>query len=79
MSITVELSRLLRRFVSDYDDDDGILVDYEEGKTVEHVIAELGIPREKVFTVLVNRKPTRVGHRLQDGDRVRLSMILGAG
>ena len=79
MSLTVELSRLLRRYVSDYDDDDGILVDYEEGKTVEHVITEVGIPREKVFTVLVNRKPSSVGHRLKDGDHVTLSMILGAG
>jgi sulfur carrier protein ThiS len=79
MAVRVELSLLLRKYVSDYDDDDGILIDHKEGKTVKHVINELGIPKEKVFTVLVNRKPSNVGHILQDGDHVRLSMILGAG
>jgi hypothetical protein len=70
---------LLRKYVSDYDEDHGILVDYEEGKTVGHVIAELDIPREKVFTVFVNRKPSKVGARLRDGDLVALALILGAG
>lgn len=79
MPIRVELSRLLRKYVTDYKDDHGILVDYEEGKTVEQVIAELSIPRDKVFTVFVNRKPAKVGYRLQDGDLVALALILGAG
>ena len=79
MPIRVELSRLLRKYVTDYNDDHGILVDYEAGKTVEHVIAELGIPRDKVFTVFVNRKPSKVGYRLRDGDLVALALILGAG
>ena len=78
MAVRVELSLLLRKYVSDYDDD-GILIDYEEGKTVKHVINELGIPKDKVFTVLVNRKPSNVGHILQNGDHVTLAMILGAG
>ena len=79
MPIRVELSRLLRKYVSDYDEDHGILVDYEEGKTVAHIIAELNIPKDKVFTVFVNRKPSKVGCRLQDGDLVALALILGAG
>jgi hypothetical protein len=70
---------LLRKYVTNYNDDNGILVDYEEGKTVEQVIAELSIPRDKVFTVFVNRKPSKVGCRLQDGDLVALALILGAG
>ena len=79
MPIRVELSRLLRKYVSDYDEDHGILVDYEEGKTVAHIIAELNIPKDKVFTVFVNRKPSKVGYGLQDGDLVALALILGAG
>ena len=79
MPIRVELSRLLRKYVADYNDDHGILVDYEEGKTIEHVIAELGIPRDKVFTVFVNRKPSKPGCRLRDGDLVALALIMGAG
>ena len=78
MTVRVELSLLLRKYVPDYEDD-GLIVDYEEGKTVRHVINELGIPKEKVFTVLVNHKPSNVGYILQDGDHVRLSMVLGAG
>jgi hypothetical protein len=79
MPIRVELSRLLRKYVSDYDEDHGIVVDYQEGKTVAHIIAELNIPKDKVFTVFVNRKPSKVGHKLQDGDLVALALILGAG
>ena len=79
MPIRVELSRLLRKYVTDYNEDCGIHVDFEEGKTVADVIAELNIPRDKVFTVFVNRKPSKVGHRLQDGDLVALALILGAG
>jgi hypothetical protein len=79
MSVSVKLSLLLRKYVPGYDDDAGIIVDYEEGKTIEHIIAELSIPRDKVFTVLINRKPSKVSQRLQDGDHVTLSMILGGG
>ena len=79
MSVRVELSILLRKYVPNYDDDAGILVDYEEGKTIEHIIAQLNIPREKVIMVLVNRKPSTIGQRIQDGDYVRLAMVFGAG
>jgi len=79
MSVRVELSILLRKYVADYDENAGIVVDYEEGKTIEHIIAELSIPREKVIMVLVNRKPSAIGQRVQDGDSVRLAMVFGAG
>ena len=79
MPIRVELSVLLRQYVPGYDNDAGIIVDYEEGKTIGHIIAELSIPREKVIMVLVNRKPSKVSQRIQDGDDVRLAMVFGAG
>jgi hypothetical protein len=79
MSVRVELSLLLRKYVPDYDSNSGIIVDYEEGKTIEKIIAELSIPKEKVIMVLVNRKPSHVSQRVQDGDHVRLAMVFGAG
>lgn len=79
MSVRVELSILLRHYVPGYDENAGILVDYAEGKTVEHIIAELRIPREKVIMVLVNQKPSKIGQRIQEGDSVRLAMVFGAG
>lgn len=79
MSVRVELSILLRQYVPGYDENAGILVDYEEGKTVGHIIAELRIPREKVIMVLVNQKPSKIGQRIQEGDSVRLAMVFGAG
>jgi len=79
MSVRVELSILLRKYVPDYDDDAGITVDYEEGKTIGDVIAELNIPKQKVIMVLVNRKPSKVDQKIQNGDHVRLAMVFGAG
>ncbi len=79
VSVRVELSLLLRRYAPGYDSDGGIIVDYEAGKTVKHIIAELNIPRDRVFTILVNRKPSKVSHKLQDGDHVTLAMIIGGG
>ena len=79
MSVNVELSLLLRKYVPGYNEDAGVIVDYKEGKTIAHIIAELSIPRDKVFNVLINRKPSKVNQKLQDGDHVTLSMILGGG
>jgi hypothetical protein len=79
MSVRVELSVLLRKYVHSYDDEAGIIIDFEEGKTIEHIIAELSIPQEKVIMVLVNRKPSKVSQKIQDGDAVRLAMVFGAG
>ncbi len=79
MAIRVDLSILLRRYASDYDSETGTTVAYEDGKTVAHIITELGIPSKKVVAVLVNRRPSRVNYRLQDGDDVTLTRLLGAG
>jgi hypothetical protein len=79
MPVRVELSILLRQYVPGYDENAGILVDFEDGKTVEHIIAELCIPKEKVIMVLVNQQPSKIGQRIREGDSVRLAMVFGAG
>ncbi len=79
MAVRVELTLLLQRYVPNYDQDNGIVVEDGEGKAVRQIIAELGIPLVKVFQVLVNHRPSEDSYVVKDGDVVTLAMILGAG
>jgi sulfur carrier protein ThiS len=58
--------------VRGYDPETGVEVPFEAGKTVDQVIRELGIPREEVVIVTVNRSCVRADHVLRDGDLVGL-------
>ncbi len=79
MAVRVELTLLLQRYVPNYDQDNGIVVEDGEGKAVRQIIAKLGIPLDKVFQVLVNHRPSQDRYVVKDGDLVTLAMILGAG
>ena len=50
-----------------------------KGKTVRQIIAELGIPPDKVFQILVNHLPSQESYLAKDGDLIVLAMVLGAG
>jgi hypothetical protein len=79
MAVRVELTPLLRKYVQDYDHDKGLVIEDGEGKAVRKIIKELGIPTDRVFTVLVNHLPSQPSYLLKDGDLVTLSMVLGGG
>ena len=79
MAVRVELTPLLRKYVPGYDPDKGLTIEEGEGKAVRKIIEELGIPTDKVFTVLVNHLPSQPSYLLKDGDLVTLSMVLGGG
>ena len=79
MAVRVELTPLLRKYVQGYDHDKGLVIEDGEGKAVRQVIEELGIPTDRVFTVLVNHLPSQPSYLLKDGDLVTLSMVLGGG
>jgi hypothetical protein len=79
MAVRVELTPLLRKYVPDYDDDKGLVIEDGEGKAVRQIIEQLCIPTDRVFTVLVNHLPSQPSYVLKDGDLVTLSMILGGG
>ena len=79
MAVRVELTPLLRKYVPDYDPDKGLTIENGEGKAVRQVIKELGIPTDRVFTVLVNHLPSQPSYLLSDGDLLTLSMVLGGG
>jgi len=79
MAVRVELTPLLRKYIPDYDPDKGLTIENGEGKAVRQVIKELGIPTDRVFTVLVNHLPSQPSYLLSDGDLLTLSMVLGGG
>jgi len=79
MTVRVELTPLLQKYVPGYDPDKGLTIEEGEGKAVRKIIEELGIPTDKVFTVLVNHLPSQPRYLLKDGDLVTLSMVLGGG
>jgi sulfur carrier protein ThiS len=54
-------------------------VDVEAGRTVREAIAALGIPPAIVALVLVNDVQKPKDYVLQEGDIVRLIMVVGGG
>jgi len=54
-------------------------VTVQAGRTVREAITALGIPPEIVALVLVNDAPRPKDYVLQEGDAVRLVMVVGGG
>ena len=79
MPVSIRLSPLLRKYVPDYDYDEGIIMKNGAGKRVTQLVEELNIPKEMVTSVLVNRLPSRTGYVARDGDTVLLAMVIGGG
>lgn len=79
MSVVVKLSPLLRKFVPDYDHDEGIVVQNGAGKRVSRIARELSIPEDRITMVMVNHRPSRTGYVAQDDDLILLGMIIGGG
>lgn len=79
MPVHIELSLLLRRYVPGYDEQKGILLANGEGKTIQQLIEELGIPPERVYTIMTNHYPGERDYVAKDGDHILLAMIIGAG
>ena len=79
MSVFVTLSPLLRKYLPDYDYNEGIVMEKGAGKRISQLIEELNIPKEMVTSVLVNRLPSRTGYVVREGDMVLLAMVIGGG
>ena len=72
MQITVKLHASLRPYGKS-DSNDGLFrLETTEKATVREVIAELGIPREKVRMILLNGRGAHSDSILSNGDRVGL-------
>ncbi len=79
MSITLKLSPLLRKYVPDYDHDEGVVVENGVGKKVSRIAQELSIPRDRITMVIVNHRPSRMGYIARKGDLILLGMVIGGG
>lgn len=79
MSIQVQVSPPLRKYICGYDPDTGIVLADRDRCTVAQVIAELNIPPQEVVSIMVNSYPATPNTVLQAGDSVTLAKIIGGG
>jgi len=64
MKITVKVHGTLRKYIADYDHDNGLVLEFPDDTDAAALIEYLGIPKTKVGIVLVN------------GDQVKSDAIL---
>jgi len=79
MSVTVKLSPLLRKYVPDYNYEEGILVAKGAGQTILHIAEQLSIPKDRITMIMVNHKPSRIEYVAREGDLILLGMVIGGG
>jgi sulfur carrier protein ThiS len=79
MSIHVQLSPLIRKYVTNYDVATGIRLTIDTPKSVEQIIAELNIPREEVISIMINGYPGKFNSVVNEGDSVTLAKVIGGG
>ncbi|UCF92173.1 MAG: MoaD/ThiS family protein [Desulfobacterales bacterium] len=79
MAVHIELSPFLRQYAPGYNPEEGLLIENGSGKTIGALIRELGIPTEKVNSIMVNYRPSDPTYVAKDGDRIGLVMSIGGG
>ena len=79
MSIHVQVSPPLRKYIDGYDPESGLVLTNRGQCTVAQVIAELNIPPQEVVSIMVNSYPATPNTVLQPGDSLTLAKILGGG
>lgn len=70
MPIYVELGSYLRKFVSNYDPNQGIALDFRNGMTIADVLETMQLPDSFSAIVTVNRCLVGLNYQLVEGDRV---------
>jgi sulfur carrier protein ThiS len=79
MSIHVQLSPLIRKYVPNYDHSTGVQLTIDAPHSVEQIVAKLNIPREEVISIMINRYPGKFNSTVNDGDSVTLAKVIGGG
>ena len=79
MPIQVQLSPLIRKYVSNYDHSTGVTLKIDAPQSVEQIVANLNIPREEVISIMVNGYPGKFNSTVNDGDSVTLAKVIGGG
>lgn len=79
MAVHIELSPFLRHYVPGYNPEEGLVIKNGSGKTVCELMEELGIPEDRVNSVMVNYRPSDPGYVIKDGDKIGLVLAIGGG
>jgi hypothetical protein len=81
MSVRVQLSPLLRKYVPGYDHDTGIVLEHTEDHTVLQIMERLSIPAEEFsnITILVNSYPGKPKRVVKEADCITLAKVIGGG
>jgi len=77
--ITVKLFASLAKFKPPQAGDPSFEMTINPGKTIEHLILELGLPAAKISTVSVNKKIVKEDRQLYDGDFVIFFPTIAGG
>ncbi len=75
----VRLYSGLEKFVQHAQYGKPIQLELSAGTTAEKLIEQLGIPKEHVFSILVNGNHRKGEDLLEDGDRIALFPPVGGG
>lgn len=79
MHVEVRLYSGLEKHVQDARYGKPIELNLPAGTTAKRLIEQLGIPREQVFSILVNGSHRKDEDLLEDGDRIALFPPVGGG
>ena len=79
MSINVQVSAPLRKYIPGYDPASGLVLANRDRCTVAQLIADLNIPPQEVVSIMVNSYPATPNTMLQAGDSLTLAKIIGGG
>ena len=55
------------------------MLESENPRTVDQIIAELNIPFEEVVTIMINGYPAKHNSVVKNGDSVTLAKVIGGG
>lgn len=79
MSVRVQLSPLLRKYIQDYNIATGVQLTTDAPKSVDQIVEELNIPRKEVISIMVNGYPGKFDSIVNEGDSLTLAKVIGGG
>lgn len=79
MALQVFLAATLRRYVSDYNPETGVILSVDSGKTVSDIARIMGIPKEEIKIVMVNGIHSSLDYLLKGDERVAFFPAVGGG
>lgn len=79
MIMHIKISTTLRKYVSAYDPEKGLELDFTSGSTAREIADSLAIPVEEIKFVMVNGRCTELDAPLALNDRVAFFPAVGGG